>query len=209
MIALYIILGLLLLLFLISLIRVEVFAGYADTLSLTLKILFYKKKLLPAPEKPKKKPEKKEQKPKEPEPEKKKEPKEKKPNYLSRLKEKKGLTGLLSLLAGLAEIAAGALRELFSHIVIHKLNVGIALSSGDASSTAVNYGKLCSIVYPAVDVIVNATVCKSYNVTLEPVFDDEKQTEITADLHAHLRVIFALAAAAKAGVRLLILRIKL
>ena len=209
MIALYIILGILLLLFLISLIKVEVFASYSDELTLTLKVLFYKKTLLPAPEKPKKQPEKKEQKPKEPQPKKEKKPKEKKPSYLTKLREKKGLTGLLSLLSGLAKIAAGTLKGLFSHLVIRKLDVGIALSSGDAASTAVNYGKLCSAVYPAVNVIVAATVCKNYNVTLEPVFDDEKQTEITAEVSAYLRVMFAAAEALKAAVRLLILRMRL
>ena len=196
MIALYIILGILLLLFLISLIKVEVFASYSDELTLTLKVLFYKKTLLPAPEKPKKQPEKKEQKPKEPQPKKEKKPKEKKPSYLTKLREKKGLTGLLSLLSGLAKIAAGTLKGLFSHLVIRKLDVGIALSSGDAASTAVN-------------VIVAATVCKNYNVTLEPVFDDEKQTEITAEVSAYLRVMFAAAEALKAAVRLLILRMRL
>ena len=93
--------------------------------------------------------------------------------------------------------------------MIHKLNVGIALSSGDAASTAVNYGRVCSVLYPAVDIIVNSTVCRNYNVTVEPVFDDEKDTEIYAELHAHLRLIYVLIEAIKAGIRLLIVRIKL
>ena len=101
------------------------------------------------------------------------------------------------------------MKGLFSHIVIHKLDVGIALNSGDAASTAVTYGKLCSVVYPAVNIIVAATVCKDYNVTIEPVFDSEKETEVTAEVNAHLRLIFAAAEAIKAGVRLLWLRIRL
>ena len=210
MIALYIILGILLLIFLILLVKVEVFASYTDDLTLTLKILFYKKQLLPAPEKPKKPQEKKEKKPEEPKPEEEKKPeKEKKPSYLEKLREKKGLSGILSLLTGLARIAVGTLKGLFSHLVIRKLNVGIALSSEDSATTAVNYGKLCSIVYPAVDVIVAATVCKSYNVILEPVFDDEKGTQITAEADVYLRPIFAVIEAVKAGVKLLILRIRL
>ena len=207
MIALYIILGVFLLLFLITLIPVEVLASYTDTLTLTVKVLFYKKKLLPSPPKPK--PEKKpEDKPGKKEEDSKKDKKEKK-SYLTKLREKKGLGGLISLFTSLAKIAAGALKGIFAHTVIHKLNVGIALSSGDAASTAVNYGRVCSALYPAVDIIVNSTVCKNYNVTVEPVFDDEKDTEIYAELHAHLRIIFALIEAVKAGVKLLIVRIKL
>ena len=209
MIALYIILGVLLLLFLLTLIPVHIFASYRDDVTLTLKILFFKKKLIPSPpkrkkeEKPQKKPKEKKE---EPAPEK---PEEKKKSYLSRLREKKGLSGLISLLTSLARIAGTTLKGILSHTVIHKMDVGIALNSGDAASTAVNYGRLCSVVYPAVNVIVAATVCKSYNVTLEPVFDSESGTEVTAELHAHLRVIFALIEGVKAGVKLLWLKIKM
>ena len=213
MIALYIILGILLLLFLITLIRVQVFASYTDELRLSLKILFFKKTLLPSPPEHKKKKPKKEKKPKEkkqkPEAEQTGEEKEEKKSYLARLKEKKGLSGLVELFTGLARIAGGMLKKLFSHIVIHKLDVGIAVSSGDAASTAVTYGRLCSAVYPAINVITAATKCKDYHVTVEPVFDDEKSTEVYADLHAHLRIIFALAEAIKAGAKLLWLRIKM
>ena len=214
MIALYIILGILLLLFLIMLIKVEVFAHYENEITLSVKVLFIKKTLVPTPPKKEKKKKEKKKKPEKKPPEKKKETgeedkKEKKLNYLQKIKEKKGLTGLLSLITGAARIAGGAMKGLFSHIVIKKMDMGIALCSGDAASTAVNYGRLCSIVYPAVNVIVAATVCKSYNVTLEPVFDDDKETEFYADVHAHLRIIFAVAEAIKAGVRLLIMRMKL
>ncbi len=212
MIALYIILAILLLLLLISIIRVQVFAQYSDDdFKLTLKVLFVKIPLLPRPKKPKKKPEKKpeEKKPKPKTEDKKQKEKEKKPSYLSKLKEKKGVTGLVSLFTDLAKIAAGALKGVFRHIVIKKLEVGIALNSGDAATTAVQYGKLCSVFYPAVDVITGITVCKDYNVTLEPVFDDERCTEVYADIYAYIRVGFVLIEGLKAGVKLLIARIKM
>ena len=210
MIALWIILGVLLALFLILLIPVEVIAHYGDELSLTVKVLFYSKKLLPKPKKAKKpKPKKEEPKPKSEAKKKEETKKEKKPSYLTKLREKKGLPGVVSLLTGLAKIAGSTLKGLFSHVVIKRFDVGIALSSGDAASTAVNYGRLCAVVYPAVDVIVSSTVCKDYRVSIEPVFDDEKETEITADLHARLRVIFAAYEGIKAGLKLLLLRARI
>ena len=211
MIALYIILGILLLIFLILLIRVQVFAFYADDLTLTLKVLFVKIKLLPA-EKKEKKPKKekpKEKKPKEKKPEPEKKEKKKKKSYLSKLKEKKGISGLLSLFTSLAKIAAGTLKNIFSHIVIKRLDVGIALSGEDASTVAVNYGRVCSVLYPAVNVISAATVCENYNVVVEPVFDPDKPTAVYADVHAYLRLIFVVAAAIKAAVKLLIVRLRL
>lgn len=211
MIALYIILGILLLLFLIMLIRVEVFFRYSESITLTLKVLFFRITLLSPDKKPeKKKPDKKPEEKKEEKPKKKEEKqKEKKPSYLSKLKEKKGLSGLVSLFTSLAKIAAGALRGLFSHVVIKKLDIGIALSGEDASSVAVNYGRICSALYPAVNVIAAATVCEDYNVVVEPVFDPDRETEFYADVHAYLRIIFAVWEAIKAAVKLLIVRIKL
>ena len=59
-----ILLGILLLLFLIMLIKVEVLATYNDSLTLQIKILFFRIKVLPSEEKPEKKKEKKPEKPK-------------------------------------------------------------------------------------------------------------------------------------------------
>lgn len=210
MIALYIILGILLLFFLVTLIRVQVLMEYDETVRLTVKVLFFSIRLLPQKEKKKKpQPEKpKEKKPAE-KPKKEEKEKKKKPSYLSRLKEKKGLSGLLSLFVSAAKIAAGLLKDIFSHIVIKKLDVGIALSGEDSATVAVNYGRVCSVLYPAVNVITAATVCRDYHVTVEPVFDPDRDTEVFAEVHAYLRIIFVLAAAIKAGVKLLIARIKL
>jgi len=217
LLVLWILLGILALFFLITLIRVQVFATYSETLTLAVKVLFIKITLLPQPEKPKEKKKKKE-KPKKKKPEKeekdKKEGEEKKDekkkqSYISKLKDKKGLTGLLSLLTSVAKIAVGMLKGIFSHIVLKKFDVGIALAGEDASTVAVNYGKLCSIVYPAVNVITAATVCKDYNVTLEPVFDHDRPTEVYADVHAWLRIIWVLHEAIKAGVKIIIARIRL
>lgn len=211
MIALYILLGILLLLLLICFIRVKVFARYDDDLKLSLKVLFYQLTILPAKEKP----EKKSQKPKKkkPDDDKKEKPqeeeKEKKPSYLSKLKDKKGVTGLISLFTEIAKIAGGALKGIFSHIVFKKLDVGIAYNGGDAATTAVNYAKICSAFYPALNILVSATVCRSYNVTLEPIFDDERETEVYADVHFYIRVGFVLLEGVKAGVKLLIARMKL
>ena len=211
MIALYILLGILLLLFLICLIRVQVFAHYDDDLKLSLKVLFFQLPLLPMKKKPEKKAEKqKQKKPDEEKPKEEKEKeKEKKPSYLSKLKDKKGVTGLLSLFTEIARIAVGALKGIFSHIVFKKLDVGIAYNGGDAATTAVEYGKICSAFYPAINVLTSVTGCKSYNVTLEPIFDDERETEVYADVHLYIRVGFVLLEGVKAGVKLLIARMKL
>lgn len=211
MTALYIVLGILLLIFLILLIRVQVFMEYTDTVRLSVKVLFVRIRLIdpdkekkPKKEKPAKKKEKPAKKKEET-----KEEKEKKPNMLSKLKDKKGVTGLIELFTSLAKIAGGLLKGLFSHIVIHRLDIGLAIKGEDASATALTYGKLCSVIYPSVNIITAATKTKDYNVTVEPIFDDSRETEVYANIHAHLRVIWAVWEALKAAVKILWVRIRL
>ena len=215
MVILYILLGILLLIFLISLIRVQVFLLYSEDLTLSLKILFFKIKLLPQDEtkkkekKPKKEKKSKKKKKKEEEkPEKDKKEEEKKPSFLAKLKDKHGVTGLIELFRSMANIATGMLKGIFSHVVFEKLDVGIMLSGEDAASVALTYGKVCSALYPSINILASATVCRDYNISIEPVFDPEKPTEVYADIHVYLRIIFVLGAALKAGFRFLILFLK-
>ena len=215
MVFLYIILGILLLIFVISLIRVQVFVFYSEDLTLTLKILFFKIKLLPQDEEKKKKEkkpekEKKEKKKKKEEekPEKDKKEEKKKPSLIAKLKDKHGVTGLIELFRSAADIATGMLKGIFSHVVFEKLDVGIMLSGDDAASVALTYGKVCSALYPAINILASATVCRDYNISIEPVFDPEKPTEVYADVHVYLRIIFVLGAALKAGFRFLFLFLK-
>ncbi|WP_405341386.1 DUF2953 domain-containing protein [Ruminococcus sp.] len=215
MVFLYIILGILLLIFLISLIRVQVFALYSEDLTLSLKILFFKIKLLPQDEekkekkekKPKKEKKKKKKKKEEEKPEKEKK-EEKKPSLLAQLKDKHGVTGLIELFRSAANIATGMLKGIISHVVFEKLDVGIMLSGNDAASVAVTYGKVCAALYPSINILTSATVCRDYNISIEPVFDPEKPTEVYANIHVYLRIIFVLGAAIKAGFRFLILFLK-
>lgn len=215
MVFLYIILGILLLIFLISLIRVRVFALYSQDLTLTLKILFFKIKILPQPEekkekekKPKKEKKEKKKKKEEEKPEKDKKEEKKKPSLIAELKDKHGVTGLIELFRSAANIATGMLKGIISHVVFEKLDVGIMLSGEDAASVALTYGKVCSALYPAINILASATVCRDYNISIEPVFDPEKPTEVYADVHVYLRIIFVLGAALKAGFRFLFLFLK-
>ena len=215
MVFLYIILGILLLIFLISLIRVQVFALYSQDLTLTLKILFFKIKILPQPEekkekekKPKKEKKEKKKKKEEEKPEKDKKEEKKKPSLIAELKDKHGVTGLIELFRSAANIATGMLKGIISHVVFERLDVGIMLSGEDAASVALTYGKVCSALYPAINILASATVCRDYNISIEPVFDPEKPTEVYADVHVYLRIIFVLGAALKAGFRFLFLFLK-
>lgn len=211
MIALYIILAILLLIFLILLVKVEFYADYSDKLKLTLKILFFKKTIVDPNEK--KKPKKKEEKPKKEEKKKddkkKKEEKKEKKSYLTKLKEKKGLPGIVSIFTSLAKIAQGLLKNVFKHIVVHRFDVNIVIVGEDAADTAIKYGELCAVIYSSVDILLSITDTKDYSISVMPDFDSDAKPKISVVSNVHIRPLFVLHHAIIAGIKLLIARAKL
>lgn len=100
-----------------------------------------------------------------------------------------GVSGLLSLLKDLAEIGAGTLKKLCSHVVLRKFDLLLTLGGEDAAETALLYGKLCGVVYPTVGTIVTACKCRKYGLTVQPDFQS-KETLIRLELAGHLLPIF-------------------
>lgn len=208
MIALYIVLAVLLFIFLLLLVKIQVFFEYTDKLKLTVKYLFIKKTIVTPEEKEKAK--KTEKKPKkEPQQQEKKKEKKKKQSYLSKLKDKKGISGIVSIFTSLARIASGLLKNVFKHIVIKRFDVDIVIVGDDASDTALKYGKLCAVIYPSLDIILSVTDTKDYKISVMPDFDDNAKCSVKVSSYAYARPIFLVHHLLIAGVKLLIARAKL
>lgn len=205
MIALYILLGLFLVLSLLCLVRLKITAQYTDSLTLRLKVLFFTFTLVPAKKKAKK--QKKKIPKKKKEPSKKTDEKEKKPSYLKKLGDKKGLSGLLSMLTEIVNLLGSTAKGIYSNIVIEKLNFDITIAGDDAADTALKYGKLCGVFYSAVSVICDNVkeVC-DYNVNVTPDFDDEAKGKIFADTELYIRTFYVLKYALKALFKMLVIR---
>lgn len=101
--------------------------------------------------------------------------------------DQKGLSGFLGFIKSLADIAAGAAKKLFSHLVIRDISVALTVADEDAAETAILYGSACSVLYPAMSVLIANTKCKKYRVSVKPDFQSSE-----------VRLLFS----AKAGVRL-------
>ncbi|CAB1248412.1 conserved membrane protein of unknown function [Ruminococcaceae bacterium BL-6] len=129
--------------------------------------------------------------------------KEAEPDHIGKMKgiiKEKGLPGFLNFLRELAEIAAGAAKKLFSHLVICDISVRAVVASGDAAETALVYGSICSVVYPAFGVLVSNTKCKRYNISLTPDFD-RKELSVDFFVQARIRLCFLASAALGALLR--------
>lgn len=212
MIALFIILGILLLVFLVLMVRVRVFFTYDDSVTLKVKVLFVEKVIISKykekkPKKEKKEKEKKE-KPKEKKEEKEEgEEKEEKKSFISNLKDKHGITGLLSLFTDILKIATGMLKGILKHFIFSKFDLDLIICSSDSSATALNYGRACSVIYPAVSALSRLTPFKDYNIFIAPKFDGEKNI-IYFDTEFYLRPIFVVQYALIAAFKLAVIYLR-
>ncbi len=207
MIALYILLGIALLLTLMCFVKLKFEALYSGELTLKLRVLFLTFTLVPAKKKEQKKKVKKSKKSKK-QSGKKTEKKDKKPSYIKKLGDKKGVSGLLSMLSELAKLAGTTLKGLFAKIVIEIFDIDVTVVGDDAADTALKYGKICGAFYSAVAVICGTAQCDDYSVNVTPDFDDEAHMKVGADVRFYIRVGYVLKYALGALFKLLVIRYK-
>lgn len=178
MIWLYILLAVILFILLISFIPVSLIVKWHKELKCTLKFGFVPIVLYPQKDikLKKKKPEKK----KNSQPKKTEEKKEK------NLLKEKGLGWFVNLIKKVADLAKGALKDAFRHILIKEFMLSIKVVGEDAADTAVKYGYYCSAIYPATGLIIGAVKYKSYGVDITPDFEENAQSQIDLDLTARM-----------------------
>lgn len=170
MIALYILLGIILLLILLLSVKVRIDAEYIDSFRVKLRWLFLSFDLYPM-QKKEKNPKK--EKPKKEEPPKAQEevPKEKKPNPFKTFYENQGFDGVMQLVRDSADAVGGLMKSVKKHLIIDELFLWIVISHNhDAAQTAIEYGEACQDVYPAMGFICSNLKVKKYDVEIEPDF---------------------------------------
>ncbi|MCH5201812.1 MAG: DUF2953 domain-containing protein [Oscillospiraceae bacterium] len=203
MIAFIIIVSILIFLFVLSLFNINVNLLYKDKPELTVKVLFfkfvfksenYKKK-----KKPKKQPNvKKKKKKKKPEKQSQNTAKQKKKNPISDLMKKQGLSGLIDILKDLLSLVSGVLKGFLKYYIIHDLNVEIVIGGDDASDTAIQYGTACAVIYPILGQIYTRLNVNDYSADIRCNFEENSKTQVTAQLHSSIRILFVLGIVFKA-----------
>ncbi len=164
--------GIILLIVGILSIPVHVSFTYTDKIYLTVRYLFLKFDILPlGPKKEKKKKETKptEEKPAEEKP-KEEASKEKKPNPILEMVKANGYDGMMEIIQKLGQVLGKYGKKLLKSIIFDEIELYISVGSGDASQTAINYGKTCQKVYPVFGFICNNNKVKKYDINVEPDF---------------------------------------
>lgn len=205
MLVLYIILGVLLLLFLLTLFNIKAFFVYDEEPALTVKVAFLSFKILPQkPEKPKPKKKKSEPKKQEKKPEK----KEKSSFDLKSYVKQKGISGLLNIFKRVAKLAVGILKGLFRHIYVSELTVDLRIAGEDSADAGVKYGRVCAVFFPALRAIMEIVNVEDYNVNVNSDFSADAVSRAYAVVTARIRILFVLTTVLSRAFSVLMLYIK-
>lgn len=196
MTGLYIFISIIAFFILLLSVRITINAEYFNEFKLNISWLFIKIPILPSKKKvkPKKEKVKKEKQPKEEKkiPESDETPAQKKDNIFVTFYNNQGFDGVVQLIYN----AAYSLGKMFSsfkkHIVIRELYLFMTITGGcDAAETALEYGRMCQKIFPAVSFICTQLPVKKYDVEIEPDFIGLKNSAEFV-LSVHIRPIFFL-----------------
>lgn len=197
MTALYIVLGILLFLALVLFSSISLKVSIDENFSMVLKFWFIKVKI-PSDKKSKpKKPKKESQKEAENTPKK---------GYFKQSIEKKGLSATLSEISDVLKIVLSEFDGLLKHFRISDFKLLINVASDDPAKTAIEYGTVCSVVFPLVRLIEVKTKLSrnGTKVTVNSDFTSEKP-ELKFNLKGKLMVAHILCS----GLRLLKILVQL
>lgn len=197
MTGLLIFLGIILFFVVILSIRITISAEYFDEFRLNLSWLFINIPIFPAkksdkPKKEKKVKETKKKKEPEPEPpdETEEKPAEKKENIFVKFYNNQGFDGVVQLINNVVSSLGKMFNSFRKHIVIRELYLFMTITGGcDAAETAMNYGRMCQKIFPAMSFICTNLSVKKYDVEIEPDFIGLKNSAQFA-FTVHIRPIF-------------------
>ncbi len=202
MILLYILLGVLALLALILLSSASAEVKVADDFTTTVKFWFLKLTF------PSKKPKKGKNKPKTEADVKEEKAKEKKPGFIKKMIDEKGVTSAIGELFAVLKSILTEFGRLTKHIRIKRFKLFVNVATEDPALTAVEYGAVCTVVFPAVRFVEDNTKLnrKKTEVFVNSDFISG-QSKIEIDAKVKIRVIFLLCFAIKALIQLVKLKL--
>lgn len=104
---------------------------------------------------------------------------------LSRSFEVDGVAATLHYLSELAKLAGQAVGRVLHSITVDKLDLELFVADGDADETAIRYGQVCSVLYPAFAAIAGVIKVRKRDLRVEPNFLLDNST-LHADVCLHI-----------------------
>lgn len=186
MVILYILLGIAALLLLFLLIPAGVDIYYDEKAQITLRYGFIRKRIdQREEEKPKKPAPSKPAAPSKPKP-----TAQKKPNpaveFLKELRRSQGFSGLMEFLISLIRMLTSSAYRIVKDISVSHLDLWVVVRGEDAAQTAIQYGELCSVLYPAFGMLCAAKPSRNPRISVTA---DYEKGETQGVLSVSLRIL--------------------
>lgn len=115
-------------------------------------------------------------------------------NFLKRTYKQKGLLGTVEYFSKLLAMFLKRFRWIIRQLNFRKFNLNLSVATSDAANTAVQYGKICSMVYPVLSFLYTNAHFKAKEVNISADFSKTK-SEFQVSLSVTTRLIFWLIAA--------------
>lgn len=124
---------------------------------------------------------------------------------VSRSFKEDGVVATLDYLTRLAELVGQAVGRVLHGVIVDKLQLELIVADGDADTTAIRYGQVCSVLYPALSAIAGVIKVRKREMRIEPNFLLENST-VRADVRLHVWVYRVVGAAIVLLVRYMLLK---
>lgn len=121
---------------------------------------------------------------------------------LAQLTELRGIDGTLKLLWLVAKLATGASYKSLRSVGIDRFDFNMRIGGEDAADAAITYGKICSVIFPALSLLFQRVHRARQNVVIVPDFERD-DISLTLDAKFHIFPIVILAHLAAAGAKML------
>lgn len=95
-------------------------------------------------------------------------------NFFEKLKKKQGFSGAVKEISAFIKALLSRLKKQMRHIAVRKLCLDIRVASPDAAQTAIEYGAVCSAVYPILRLIDSTANVKMKQINVSAVFNSAK-----------------------------------
>ena len=114
-----------------------------------------------------------------------------KKSLFEKLKEKRGFKGAIKELFWLFSAVLNPLKRFLRFIKFRKIKVSLSVAGADAAKTAIDYGIVCSIVYPVLSLFDSILNVKYKNIDIRSDFEG-KESNFDFSLSIKISIIYIL-----------------
>lgn len=97
-------------------------------------------------------------------------PKKQRQSLFGTLREERGFWGAVQFFVDIGKALGGAMVRIYRGVVVDKFTLRCAIAGEDAADTAIKYGEVCSVAFPALSFLLVNARCYTQDIEMTPHF---------------------------------------